>query len=77
MISLPESWKDVWKLLTGGARQEAEAANEAAYRELDRKMCAAGIDGLDDIDRLMHGGRRAGHRRDGGRSNGHDKPASR
>jgi hypothetical protein len=59
MISLQE----IWKLLSGDARQQAEQANEAAYQNLERTMCAKGIDGLDDIDRMM---RRGG--------NGHDKP---
>ena len=63
MISLA----DIWQFVTGSARHKAEAANERAYKDLERTMCARGIDGLDDIDRLMRGGR-------GG--NGHDQPAS-
>lgn len=59
-------FNELWKLVSGGARQEAEQANEAAYQNLDRKLCARGINGLEEIDRIMRRG-----------ANGHDKSASR
>lgn len=57
---------ELWRLVSGEARQEAEHANETAYQTLDRKLCARGIGGLMEIDRMMRQ-----------KANGHDRPASR
>ena len=62
------SFGDIWQCVTGAARHKAEAANERAYQDLEQTICARGIDGLDDINRLMRG--------DGMRGNDHGEPAA-